>query len=322
MWTRRWFIILTAAAVVTLALACQLVGQMSRDELQQLLKEQVAVRQGELPYVEKVYMGPGVLANSGASHLSQRLRFRREGPMGYFPADMYIDVAVLSDEKQAYRQAVRFAETQFALPGTPGLPEGTHSGFPVGQKSWVYGPPDGAKPGPGQGTSVLVVYDGSAALRVDIRYQPIDPKAKTAVFMPVSGEDRERSEYVARLLLSRVQMLLMNWDGSNVLRIHSGRATLPARKTSKGLYIPAGSALRQYGGVVKRSRTGVFTVEWGGKRVTVPVAARVLLTGKQQIPLSTPVLYDGQEIWIEAQGFAQALGWKLVKQAGAISLSL
>jgi len=320
MWTRRWFIILTAAAVVTLALACQLVGQMSRDELRRLLKEQVAIRQGELPYIEKVTVGTGFMAH-GAPYLTQSLRFQRQGLMGYFPAEMTVEMVVPSDEKQAYRQAVFFAQTQFALPGTPGLPEGTHSGFPVGLKSWVYAPPDGAKPGPGQGTSVLVVYGGSVALRVSIQYQPIDPKAKTAVFLPVSREDRERSEYVARLLLSRVQMLLMNWEGSNVLRIHSGRATLPARKTSTGLYIPAGSALRQHGGVVKQGRTGVFTADWRGKRVTVPVAARVLLIGKQQISLSTPVLYDGQEVWVEARGFAQALGGKLVKQGGAISLS-
>ncbi len=53
MWTRRWFIILTAAAVVTLALACQLVGQMSRDELQRLLKSRLLFGKASSPMSRK-----------------------------------------------------------------------------------------------------------------------------------------------------------------------------------------------------------------------------------------------------------------------------
>ena len=313
---------LTISIVAILALASHLYGQMSHDRLRKLLEERVAIQPGELPYVERQGIGTGVLEDVNAPYLTQSLRFNRRGPLGNFLAEISYVLALVSDERQAYRKSVFFAGSQLAPLGTPGIPEGTYSCFPIGMKSWVYTPPEGAKPGPGAGTARLVIHDGCLTLKVYVEYQPIDPKAKTGVFLPVTREDQERSEFVARLLLSRAHMLLMNWEGLGTLRVQSAKATVPAKRSTAGvIYIAAGAVLQQHGGSLKQGKAGVFTASWLGKRVTIPVAARVLLIGKQQVPLSQPVLYDGREVWIEARGFAQAFGWKLIRRGQAVSLS-
>lgn len=117
-------------------------------------------------------------------------------------------------------------------------------------------------------------------------------------------------------------MLLMNWEELGTLRVQSAKATVSAKRCTTGvIYVPAGAVLQQHGGFLKQGEAGVFTASWLGKRVTIPVAARVLLLGKQQVPLSQPVLYDGREVWIEARGFARAFGWKLIRRGQAVSLS-
>lgn len=302
--------ILALSIVTVLSLTSHLYGQMSHDKLRKLLKEKVAIRRGELSYVERQPVGTALFEDNKAPYLTQSLKFRRRGPVGEFRAEIAYVLAVEPDEAQAYRRAVGFAETQYAPRGTPGLPEGTHSGFPIGMRSWVY-TPRGDKPGPSKENAVLVIHDGCLVLSVDVSYQPVDAKAKTGIFLPVTREDQERSEFVARLLLSRAHMLLMNWEGLGTLRVQSGKASVPAKHTSAGVYIPVGVALQQHGGVFTWRKAGVFTASWQGKRVTIPVAARVLLIGKREVPLSAPVLYDGYEVWVEAQGVAQAFGWKL-----------
>lgn len=313
--------ILTICVVAILALASHLYGQMSHNILRKLLEERVAIQPGELPYVEQQSAATALLEHTKAPYLTQTLRFSRRGPLGDFPADITYVLIVEGDHKEAYRAAVHFAQTQYAPPSAPGLPEGTCSSFPIGMKSWVYTPPEGAKPGPGEGNAVLVVYDGRLALRVEVRYQPIDPKAKTGVFLPVTREDQERSEFVARLLLSRAHMLLMNWEGLGTLRVQSAKATVPAKQSAAGMiYVPVSATLHQHGGSLKQGKAGVFTASWRGKQVTIPIAARVLLIRKQQVPLSQPVLYDGREVWVEAHGFAQAFGWKLIRRGQSVSL--
>ena len=108
------------------------------------------------------------------------------------------------------------------------MPQGSWTELPIGEKSWATAP-KAEKPAPGVGTASFVVWDDRLALRVIIDYQPIDPKAKTAIFLPVADEDLRLGELAARLILAKASLGLLGWQDLPQLRLVVNGVPFPQR---------------------------------------------------------------------------------------------
>jgi len=90
--------------------------------------------------------------------------------------------------------------TQKALPPKSGLPEGTLTGLPIGQRSWYAAvAPDRGTPPLREMYCNLVVHDTTIALDSRIDY-PIDASGGRPGSERITDEDLLMAEYQARLI--------------------------------------------------------------------------------------------------------------------------
>lgn len=288
--------------VVTVAGINILEGQkMDEERAMKLLKDFVALEHGEIPgfdakaIVHRVNLkerGYDKIPNIPVRNwdvtsidLYQRLSRTGTGVIGRDPTEIWIRVHLLPDQETAYWVAVLATTSQVAPIGQPGLLEGSWTGLPIGEKSWYSGVlPEGTKPAPGLGTAILVVWDDKLAMRVEVHYQPIGgPKAKTAIFLPIAKEDLELGEWAARLILAKANLVLLGWRDLPTVRLVANGKDLEGKRTREGVVlVPVSALLKAVGAKVERG-LGVIVASWGGKKVTTPIGARVLLVGKGKV---------------------------------------
>ncbi|GIV15378.1 MAG: hypothetical protein KatS3mg022_0813 [Armatimonadota bacterium] len=282
---------LTALAVIVLLMVTvagiNILEGQKMDEVEKLLKEFVALKPDEMPgfstrggFTFRTNTKWGVMSLT----LSQCLRRTGTGIIGRDPTDIIVRVHYFPDRKIAYEAAIWMTWTQLTLE-PPGLPEGSWTGLPIGEKSWYSGVlPEGTKPAPGLGSAVLVVWDDKLALEVEVHYQPIGgPKAKTAIFLPIAKEDLELGEWAARLILAKANLVLLGWRDLPTVRLVANGKDLEGKRTREGVVlVPVSALLKAVGAKVERG-LGVIVASWGGKKVTTPIGARVLLVGKGKV---------------------------------------
>jgi hypothetical protein len=272
--------------------------------------------------------------------LYQRLTRKGTGVIGKDPTDIFIRVHLLPDREIAYWVAVLATTSQLAPVGQPGLPEGSWTGLPIGEKSWASAPNPKEPPAPGIGTANLVVWDGRLALRVNVHYQPLGgPKARTAIFLPIAEEDLEAGELAARIILAKATLVLIGWEQLPSLRLVVNGTSLRAKGSQGSLFVPVGLVMKALGCKGER-KGGIWIGHWRGKKVTFPIGARCVLVGnwsvealgrsgvkrmkevEGKVGLKVPILYDGQEIWVDGEGLAKALGLRLEQKGQTIALLL
>jgi hypothetical protein len=96
---------------------------------------------------------------------------------------------------------------------------------------------------------------------------------------------------------------------------------LEAKKTKEGaVLVPVQALLKELGGKAER-KLGVIEAFWRGKKVTLPIGARVMLVGKEKVRLSLPVLLDRGEAWVDAAGMVKGLGLAMRWEKGRLVLS-
>jgi hypothetical protein len=301
--------------------------KMDEERMMKLLREFVALEPYEVPEFDT--RGGVTFRNTDWGVvdliLAQKLHREGKGIPGRDPTEIFIRLHYLPDLKIAYQVALSEAWTQRFFPGTlgPTIPEGSWTGMPIGEKSWCSGIcPEGTKPAPGLGSAILVVWDDKLALRVEVHYQPLGgPKAKTAIFLPVAKEDLELGELAARLILAKANLLLWGWRELPTVRLVANGKNLEAKKTKKGaVFVPVQALLKELGGKAER-KLGVIEAFWRGKKVTLPIGARVMLVGKEKVRLSLPVLLDRGEAWVDAAGMAKGLGLAMRWEKGQLMLA-
>ncbi len=324
----------SAICLVPLALAG---GQpMKEEHLMKLLNDFVALKPGEISGFDArtIVKREDTKWGVAAVVLMQGLRRKGTGKPGRDPTEIGILLGVFPSREIAYEAALGFTVSQRYYPDGAGMPQGSWTGLPIGEKSWATAP----KTGPGVSfDSCLVVWDDKLALRVDISYPPLDPKARTLIFFPIEQEDLELGELAARLLLARGNLVLLGWQELPKLRLVVNGTALEAKETKEGVaLVPVGAVLQRLGGRVER-RLGVFTCSWRGKRLTLPIGARKVLIGNWtyqtgkigekklvgadgKVALSLPVLFDGQEVWVEGEGIAKALGIRVQRKGQTLTL--
>lgn len=295
---------------------------MDEERILRLLRDFVALESNEVPGFETK---GGVITRTRwwdtvSLNLYQSLRRKGVGVLGRDPTDILIKAFLLPNRDTAYQVAIDLTTSQLALTGKPGMGEGSCTGMPIGEKSWATAA-KAKEPGPGLGSAILVVWDGKLALRVDLDYQPIDPKAKTAIFLPVVDEDLELGELAARLVLAKANLVLLGWKELPTVRLVVNGKNLEAKKTKEGnIFVPVQVTLREMGGKAER-KLGVILASWKGKKVTLPISARVMLVGKEKVALNLPILWDGKEGWVEGTGMAKSLGLALRWEEGKLVLA-
>ncbi len=325
----------SAICLVTLAL---LGGQpMKEEHLMKLLKDFVALKPREISGFDAHTVVQRVDTKWGVTivRLLQGLRRKGTGKPGRDPTEIGIWFEVCPSRDVAYEGALGFTTSQRIYPDGAGMPQGSWTGLPIGEKSWATAPGEG--PSNLATVARLVVWDDKLALRVDISYPPLDPMARTLIFFPIEQKDLELSELAARLLLTRGNLILLGWQELPKLRLVVNRTALEAKETKKRIaLVPVGAVLQRLGGRVER-RLGVFTCSWRGKKVTLPIGARMVLVGnwtyhiggmrekrlkwaEGRVALSLPVLFDGQEVWVEGEGIAKALGIRVQRKGETLAL--
>jgi len=338
---RRFVGSLAVAVLVAVVVVVSLLeGQpMNEEQVMKFLKEFVALEPNEIPgfnptkpFVRKWEAGKGF-------SLYQSLFRKGTGIPGRDPTEIFIHAGLATDRDTAYQAAISMIETQvFHFGAEPGrISEGSWTGLPIGEKSWATAP----KTGPGVSfTSNLVVWDDRLALRIIVRYPPLDPKAKNLIFLPIEGEDLELGELAARIILAKATLVLIGWEQLPSLRLVANGTSLRAKGSQGSLFVPVGLVMKALGGEGER-KGGIWVGHWRGKKVTFPIGARCVLMGDwtvetvkekngvtvkrikvagRMVKLKVPVLYDGHEIWVEGEGLAKALGLRLGKKGQIIAL--
>ncbi len=336
----------TCGLLIAFCITASIVGlnllegqNLNEEQVVKLLREFVALEPDEVPgFDTKEGIVTRWPTGKGFSLLQRLFRQIKRMP-GKEHTDILIRVSLASDRDIAYQAAISETISQVRYPDGAGMPEGSWTGFPIGEKSWATAPKAKA-PGPGLGVANLVVWDGRLALRVIVQYQPIDPKARTAIFLPVDEEDLELGELAARLILAKANLVLIGWQELPKLRLVASGASLEARKVKEGTFlIPAQAVIERMGEKVER-KLGVVFCSWRGREITLPIGARELLIGSWEvkeagganrvaakrvvkvtrIPLSLPILFDGREVWVEGVGLAKGLGIRVERRGQTIAL--
>jgi hypothetical protein len=337
---RRFVGSLAVAVLVAVVVVVSLLeGQpMNEEQVMKFLKEFVALEPNEIPgfnptkpFVRKWEAGKGF-------SLYQSLFRKGTGIPGRDPTEIFIHAGLATDRDTAYQAAISMIETQvFHFGAEPGrISEGSWTGLPIGEKSWATAP----KTGPGVSfTSNLVVWDDRLALRIIVRYPPLDPKAKNLIILPIEGEDLELGELAARIILAKATLVLIGWEQLPSLRLVVNGTSLRAKGSQGSLFVPVGLVMKALGCEGER-KGGIWVGRWRGKKVTFPIGARCVLVGdwsvevlrkgrsgvkrmkgvEGKVGLKVPVLYDGREIWVEGEGLAKALGLKLEQKGQTIAL--
>jgi len=334
--------------------------KMDEERTMKMLKDFVALKHGEVPgfdakaivhrvnlkesrYDKIAEIIPKITVKNWdvtSIDLYQRLTRKGTGVIGKDPTDIFIRVHLLPDRETAYWVAVLATTSQVAPIGQPGLGEGSWTGLPIGEKSWASAPNPKEPPAPGIGTANLVVWDGRLALRVNVHYQPLGgPKARTAIFLPIAEEDLEAGELAARIILAKATLVLIGWEQLPSLRLVVNGTSLRAKGSQGSLFVPVGLVMKALGCKGER-KGGIWIGHWRGKKVTFPIGARCVLVGnwsvealgrsgvkrmkevEGKVGLKVPILYDGQEIWVDGEGLAKALGLRLEQKGQTIALLL
>ncbi|GBC98521.1 hypothetical protein HRbin17_01034 [bacterium HR17] len=280
-----------------------------------LLKSLIALKSGEIPG----FSTKGGVTFGTEKHLTlaQSLWRTGTGIPGKDPTEIVFRLHFLPNREIAYQVALSETVSQRIYLDGAGMPEGSWTGLPVGEKSWATAPKSGGV----SFTSNLVVWDDRLALRVIVKYPPLDLKAKNLVFFPIEREDLELGELAARLILAKANLLLLGWRELPTVRLVANGRNLEAKKTKEGaVFVPVQALLKELGGKAER-KLGVIEVFWRGKKVTLPIGARVMLVGKEKVRLSLPVLLDSGEAWVDAAGMVKGLGLAMRWEKGQLVLA-
>lgn len=288
---------------------------MGEEQMMKLMKEFVALVPGEVPGFDT----PGGVverANTrwGASiRLLQGLsRKGQENEKDGHEAHIRIWTSLLPDRNAAYQIAVLYTTTQRAPIGEPGMPEGSWSGLPIGEKVWSRVPQSGEAP-----VADLTVWDERLAIHVSVEYHFVSRWVKS---VPISQSDLELGEMVARLILAKANLALLGWRDSPKWRLVVNGAPLEARRVQeKSILVPLKAVVERLGGKIDK-KAGVVYCSWRGQKVAFPLGARVVLVGGRKVPLSLPILYDGHEAWVDGEELARALQLEVQKKGQTIAL--
>ncbi len=248
-----------------------------------------------------------------ATDLRQTLRRKGTRRPGKDPTEIEIWARLLPDRNIAYQAAVVLTATQFAPVGQPGMPEGSWTGLPVGEKSWTLPLKERNR----FNSASLIVWDGRLAVRVTVGYYP--PRAKFA--LSVDQTDWELGGYAARLLISKIKRRLLGSRELPKVRLVVEGQNIEGAKTGEGaVLMPARATLKKLGQKTT-GKLGVLTSSWKDQKVVIAVGARTLLIGKQKVPLPLPVLHEKEEMWVEGESLAKALGLKTRWEKGQFVLA-
>ncbi|MCH8274072.1 MAG: hypothetical protein IH851_04715 [Armatimonadetes bacterium] len=193
-----------------------------------------------------------------------------------------------------------------ALVGPEG--EGTFTGFPLGRRAWMLPVPDYRSWIP---AALLRVLDGNVLVKVEYSPQAYEASAMGLRVPPLTDEVLEVVEYAARLGLSKGYMALLDFKRLPAAAVRVGSTDVRMRKApDETVFAPAKAVATALGGRMERE-LGMVTISANGRTVTAPIGSRELLVGGKSVSLPLPVLFDGEEVWIEKKALAKALGVSL-----------
>jgi len=335
---RKAFILLALACTAASFTLMNWVGgqTVNEEKAMRMMKEFVALEPNEVPgfdtkggIVNRVVLGKGRilllgLELSGGVSIELYQTLSRPSTRGKGEDEINIRACLLPDRDTAYKVALTLVVTQSFLPGAeaPGrLPEGSWTGLPIGEKSWRSVPEIGKIYAGISPTVNLVVWDDRLAVRVCVRHPPIDPMARTLVFLPVEREDLELGEMAARLIVVKANLVLLGWREIPKVRLVANGKEMEARKVREGLFLLPVSSLAKGMGWRFERRYGVAKVSFSGREVVLPMGSRELLVGGRRAKLALPVLWDGKELWAEGVSLAKGLGFALREKEGKLVLA-
>jgi hypothetical protein len=158
-------------------------------------------------------------------------------------------------------------------------------------------------------------------MRIEVTYPPLDPKARNLQFLPIDPQDLQLGEYAARLLISKIKRRLLGSRALPKVRLVVEGKAIEGTKTNEGVaLVPVVATLKSLGQKTT-VKLGVLTSSWKEQKVVIATGARVLLVGKEKVPLSLPVLYEKGELWVAGEALAKGLGLKTRWEKGQFVLA-
>lgn len=267
-----------------------------------------------------------------AIYYLQSIQRNGGGRSGKSPCFLDVTLSIYPQRNVAQDASVLFTTSQMAQIGEPGMPEGSFTGLPLGEKSWATAPKSEGW-SPYSKASHLIVWDDRVVVRITVDYPPQNPRARTLLFTEIKYPDLELGEYAARLLLARtIYALLTQGKSLSSLRLTVNGRQLEAKRTPQGISLaPLKATVQALGGQVEE-RLGVYRLSLNNKWWTLPLGARVILAGnqpeqqlsanamgahelvapnRQSVPVRIPILGWENEVWVDAEALGYIAGHPL-----------
>jgi hypothetical protein len=238
-----------------------------------------------------------------------------------------VRVWVHSSRWDAWANALASTFTQLALPPQPGLPEGTHSGLPLGVKVWSFSPKKVPGEYLGPPVSPLVAYDGLVVVEARAYRDPKDSMAATLEFEEVPDEVLVVSEQIARLAMSAALSEVVRFSAMPQTEVLVNGTPCRMRTTPDGVRLISLSdvAVASRGRLTQKH--GVFTLQGPSHRLVFPLTSYLCIVDGKEVPakprarpgikpagtdieggtrltLRFPVIQDEQGPWVEWQAIA------------------
>lgn len=267
-----------------------------------------------------------------AIYFLQSIQRNGRGRSAKAPCFLDVTLSIYPQRNVAQDASVLFTTSQMAQIGEAGMPEGSFTGLPLGEKSWATAPKSEGL-SPYSKASDLIVWDDRVVLRITVDYPPQNPRARTLLFTEIKYPDLELAEYAARLLLARTcYVLLMQGKSLPSSPLTVNGRELEAKRTPQGILLaPLKATVQALGGQVEE-RLGVYRLSLNNKWWTLPLGARVILAGnqpeqqrsanamgahewiapnRQSVPLRIPILGWENEVWVDAEALGHIVGYPL-----------
>ena len=145
----------------------------------------------------------------------------------------------------------------------------------------------------------LEVLDGRVSLLVYYERYPKRGKDGWTEYPPISNEDLQITEFVARLALSKAYMAIHDFDNLKKESATIRKVKVDTKRTSdKMLLVPIKSLAKQLNWKYEE-KYGVLTINISKNKMIIPAGSRELIMGSRKEKLPLPVILDGKEYWVE-----------------------
>lgn len=109
------------------------------------------------------------------------------------------------------------------------------------------------------------------------------------------------------MALSKAYMAFYDFNKLQKTNLQVGNAKVSGVKINEKLTLAPVKPVFNSLGWKMSEEYGVFKLTYRDNTITLPVGARKITVGKQQITTPLPIIYDGKDLWVETNSLVNVI---------------